>query len=532
MDEWSEWIEKAKDGDRAAWEQMLRQYGGMAFAVAYERLGDAYLAEDVRQEAFTEAFRGLGRLEEPNAFPGWLRTIVRRKAGRLSKSAQHAALSLAEPEKHLSDTSIDTAIVSEQREVRRRLYESVDALPEKLRLPVRLFYFEGYAVKEIASFLNISESALKKRLFDARVRLRSALHVSDFFAAFRDLHEGGKHMLHIVNGDHTADLLRQAGIEGEVLVWRELYPFGPVFADMEEASARFTRADALERELGIPRTLYLEGCSEQERRLRELERFEEVVLWFEHDLFDQTMLALLLSRIGRMQRGRTRISLLCIGEFPGIEIFHGLGQLKPEQLQTLSGTWQPVGEAQFALASRFWAAYSSPDPQEHVRFLAADTEALPFARAAFEAHLARLPSAEDGLGSIQRAALEAAASGATAPRELFRLAADKQVALGLGDLEFWRHLELMSAGPSPLLRLSGDGSFPKYGQSPPDFGNLKFEPSPLGRQILSGEAPAPPTAAAYPAWAGGLHLAAPNAPRWNSQTKRIVLSECTDLPPT
>ncbi|MEJ8305659.1 sigma-70 family RNA polymerase sigma factor [Saccharibacillus sacchari] len=523
MDEWSGWIEQAKDGDAAAWQTMVRQYSGMAFAVAYERLGDAYLAEDVMQEAFTEAFRGLDRLSEPEAFPGWLRTIVRRKAGRLSKSAQAAAVPLAEPENRLSETGIDTAVVAEQRESRRRLYESVEALPEKLRLPVRLFYLEGYAVREIASFLNISESALKKRLFDARIRLRSALHVSDFFTAFRDLHEGGKHMLHIVNGDHTAELLHQAGIEGEVLVWRELYPFGPVFADMDEASARFARAEILERELGIPRTLYLDGCSEQERRLRELERFEEAVLWFEHDLFDQTMLALLLDRIGRMQRGRTRISLLCIGEFPGIEIFHGLGQLKPEQLRTLSGTWQPVGEAQFALASRFWAAYSSPDPQEHVRFFAADSEALPFARAAFEAHLARLPSVSDGLGSIQRAALEAAASGAAAPRELFRLAADKLVALGLGDLEFWRHLERMAAGPSPLLRLSGDAAFPKYGLSPPDFGNARFEPSPLGRQILAGKAAAPADAGAFAEWAGGLRLAGTGAPRWDARDKRVRL---------
>ncbi|CAM4223256.1 sigma-70 family RNA polymerase sigma factor [Saccharibacillus endophyticus] len=521
-----EWVEKAKRGEPEAYEKLFRQYRKMAYAAAYDKLGDAQSSEDAVQEAFAEAFEGLEALQQPKAFPGWFRTIVQRRAIRLIRRKKIPALPIGESFSDFADKEGSAEEIAERRETRRMLYDSVEELPETQRLAVRLFYFEGCRTKDIAVFLDISESALKKRLFDARAKLRSALHVSDFSAAFRDLHEGGKHMLHIVNGDHTADLLCQAGIEGEVLVWRELYPFGPAFADMEEASARFARAEALERELGIPRALYLEGCSAQERKLRELERFEEAVLWFEHDLFDQAMLALLLNRIGRMQRGRTRISLLCIGEFPGIEVFHGLGQLKPEQLRTLSGTWQPVGEAQFALASRFWAAYSSPDPEEHVRFLTADAEALPFARAAFEAHLARLPSAFDGLGSIQRAALEAAASGAAAPGELFRLAADKLVALGLGDLEFWRHLERMSAGPSPLLRPSGDGSFPKYGQCPPDFGNRKFEPSALGRQVLAGEVPAPQDAGAYPEWAGGLSLAGPDAPRWDARAKRIVRAEC------
>ncbi|NGZ76394.1 sigma-70 family RNA polymerase sigma factor [Saccharibacillus alkalitolerans] len=517
-----EWVEQARRGNAEACERIFRRFSGMAYAAAYEKTRDAHLAEDVVQEAFAEAFAGLEKLENAEAFPGWLRTIVIRKAGRLLRRKRIPVLPIGEAAEAAADEGADTAKTAELRELRSRLYDSVGRLPSGQRDAVRLYYFEGYPVRDIAAFLGVSESALKKRLFDARNRLRSALHVADFSAAFRDLHEGGKNMLHIVNGDHTAKLVREAGIEGEVLVWRELYPFGPAFADMEEASARFARADVLERELGIPRSVYLDGCAEQERRLRELERYEEAVLWFEHDLFDQTMLALLLNRIGRAKSWQTRVSLLCIGEFPGIEVFHGLGQLRAEQLKTLSGTWQPAGSEQFELASRFWAAYSSPDPEEHVRFLEADSAALPFARAAFEAHLSRLPSAEDGLGSIQRAVLEAAASGAAGPIELFRRSTDKLVALGLGDLEFWRHLERMAAGPSPLLSVSGEGAFPKYGRAVPDFGNRKFAPSELGRRILAGEAAAPADAAASPEWAGGLRLAGASPLRWDAPLRRIA----------
>ena len=60
-------------------------------------------------------------------------------------------------------------------------------------------------------------------------------------------------MLHITNGDHAADRLRQSGIEGEVMVWRELYTFGPVVQNMGNEVERSKRAAYLEQQLGIPR---------------------------------------------------------------------------------------------------------------------------------------------------------------------------------------------------------------------------------------------------------------------------------------
>ena len=63
-------------------------------------------------------------------------------------------------------------------------------------------------------------------------------------------------------------------------------------------------------------------------------------MWFEHDLFDQTMLWYLLRWFSGQTLGRTKLSLLCIGEFPGVDRFRGLGQLTVAQLKTLSGTWR------------------------------------------------------------------------------------------------------------------------------------------------------------------------------------------------
>src|SRR5690242_4495388 len=102
--------------------------------------------------------------------------------------------------------------------------------------------------------------------------------------------EGGSGMIHIVNGDIVADKLKRGGIREDILVWREVYTHGPVFKDMAEGKNRSVRAQYLERTLAIPQTEYLRISEAQEKALRDFKDYKEVVLWFEHDLFDQTML--------------------------------------------------------------------------------------------------------------------------------------------------------------------------------------------------------------------------------------------------
>ncbi|WP_025697512.1 DUF1835 domain-containing protein, partial [Paenibacillus durus] len=197
-------------------------------------------------------------------------------------------------------------------------------------------------------------------------------------------------MLHITNGDSVADKLRQGAVQGEAMAWREIYSVGPVFRDMTERQNREIRARYLERNLGIPREEYLK-IEEQERILRDLKKYNEIVLWFEYDLFDQTMLCYLLHCLAGQTLGDTNLNLLCIGDYPGVERFRGLGQLTVKQLQALSGTWRSVSERELALGSKMWEAYTSPLPEQHIRFLEKDTSVLPFVKKAFEAHLSKKP---------------------------------------------------------------------------------------------------------------------------------------------
>lgn len=74
-----QFIEDAKQGDRQAFEYIVRHFTGMANALAYEKLQDAQLAEDAVQEAFTEAFLHFMQLRTAEAFPGWFKAIVIRQ---------------------------------------------------------------------------------------------------------------------------------------------------------------------------------------------------------------------------------------------------------------------------------------------------------------------------------------------------------------------------------------------------------------------------------------------------------------------
>lgn len=106
--------------------------------------------------------------------------------------------------------------------------------------------------------------------------------------------------------------LRQGIVKGDVLVWREVYSHGPVFLDPADGDNRAVRAQYLEQTMGIPQREFIENSERQEKILADFHKYEEVVLWFEHDLFDQTMLSYLLHWFSKQKMLTTKLSLLCI----------------------------------------------------------------------------------------------------------------------------------------------------------------------------------------------------------------------------
>ncbi len=170
----------AQQGDFAAFSAVVQRFRVMAYATAYMMLEDVHLAEDATQEAFIEAYLHLPKLREPDAFPGWLRRIVFKQSDRLIRGKQLKTVPLeATPTFDIPADDFNPALLVEGMEMRDSVRQAIATLPEHERLVIALFYGGGYALKEIASFLEVAQTTVKKRLFDARKHLKAHLQNID-----------------------------------------------------------------------------------------------------------------------------------------------------------------------------------------------------------------------------------------------------------------------------------------------------------------------------------------------------------------
>jgi RNA polymerase sigma-70 factor (ECF subfamily) len=153
-------------------EVRLADSSALAFRVAYSVVRQKQDAEDIAQEAFARAYRRFATLRDREQFRSWLVRMTwrlaldhRRTAIRRARREQVAAV-LAPATTQADD---------EERERRTRLWQAMDALPDKLRIVTVLAGIEGQSVRDVAGLLGVPEGTVKSRLFDARKRLQELL---------------------------------------------------------------------------------------------------------------------------------------------------------------------------------------------------------------------------------------------------------------------------------------------------------------------------------------------------------------------
>jgi hypothetical protein len=296
-------------------------------------------------------------------------------------------------------------------------------------------------------------------------------------------------ILHIVNGDSFGDKLHASRIDGEILVWRESLYEGPIGMQMSDSVLLSMRASYMNSRYGIPEDTFKSQTLQQEATLDTLsDAVDEVVLWFEHDLYDQLMLCYLLSRIVEVPRRSFQLSLICIDRFPGVDPFYGLGQLTVDQTLQLHGTWLPVKEQQLHLAVKVWTAYSASEPLSIAALLEEDLSALPFLKKALGAHTARYPSIQNGLAAIQQLTLELLVDDEVSILSLFQKISEQASGYGLGDLQFWSTLDGLWHCEEPLVQVIGGTSLPRYGEEwPTQFEKYRVKLTEMGKLILASK---------------------------------------------
>lgn len=157
-----------------AFTEIVEKYQDMVFGYIYAMTREYYLTEDITQEVFIIAYQKLETLINYYAFPYWIKQIARRECIRLSNQRMRSELPLenvATIESGLATPQQRYEIVESQSEIR----DAIEALPEKQRIPVVLYYINGYSQQDVAQFLNIEVNTVKKRLQRGREHLRKGM---------------------------------------------------------------------------------------------------------------------------------------------------------------------------------------------------------------------------------------------------------------------------------------------------------------------------------------------------------------------
>lgn len=326
--------------------------------------------------------------------------------------------------------------------------------------------------------------------------------------------------LHVANGTSTTRLIEAAGIPGNLSTWADVLYEGPVPGGVSDEELMKVRAQ------------YLIGATEKIRAgdasldvVNDLRRwraaieghhaYDELVLWFEHDLFDQLNLIQLLPWIRERVPAERIVSLVCVGSFPGHPNFKGLGELTPGELASLLDARPRVTEAQYSLAHRAWQAFREPTPEALDAVRSGDTSALPYLAPALTRFLEEYPWTTDGLSRTERRLLQLASGAGIRLFDAFPRMHDGEDAYYVTDLSLAGMAEALSRTSPPMLTLTPE-------DAPYAALAAHVRLTTTGVAILAGTQDRVEVAP-IDRWLGGVHLH-PGGPawRWDPARQRIV----------
>lgn len=263
-------------------------------------------------------------------------------------------------------------------------------------------------------------------------------------------------ILHITSGDICGASLAKAGLPGEVFVWHDILydgirtPGWPNQADIEKRAAFFEQITA--GELHKDRVLHI--IQNQYRKLEQARKFANIVLWFDACLFDQTMLSHILTCLLHLDIYNTE--LICVDSFPGIVPFHGLGQLKPNQMASLYAIRLPVTREQFLFAKSVDEAFAKQNADLIKQLATMEQAPLPCVPAVATRWLKELPDPSTGLTHLEKLALNAIHSGCDTPIRIFAAvsAADAPPQYWT-DMTLWSKINSLASSTPPLIHIDG-----------------------------------------------------------------------------
>jgi len=336
--------------------------------------------------------------------------------------------------------------------------------------------------------------------------------------------------LHLTNGDHAASALARTGLPGDIVSWRDLLHDGPVPPDDDLGAFHRVRAEFLAGRGWSSVATVVADFEQRDARLEDATAGDEVVLWFEPDLYDQLQLIQILSRFEQRAPGdRPRLSIVPADCY--------LGEMRPEMFAPLYAARRAMTPEDLAHGAVTWRAFTSNTPDDLLavtlrldRAVTARTYAsddlvrLPHLAAALRRQLEEYPDVDAGLSRSERQMCEALSPGAMTLGKLFQAHQATESWVWLGDWCFAWYAERLSDCAHPIL-VHTNGSrviAPRRESSGRGFWERAVQLTPFGQDVVRMRADAV-AANGIDRWIGGAHCRLTQYWRWNARTQRTEL---------
>lgn len=336
--------------------------------------------------------------------------------------------------------------------------------------------------------------------------------------------------LHLTNGDSVAAALGQSGIPGDRLAWRDLLHDGPVPPDADLAAFHRARGEFLASRGWATQSSVIAEFAARDARIASTTADDEVVLWFEPDLYDQLQLIQVLARFaGRPTGDRPALSIVPADCY--------LGPLAPDKFRPLFDARRPVGSDDLAHAEAAWTAFTGSDPASLLQvteqldrdararaYAYDDVVRLPHLAAALRRQLEEYPDTEAGLSRTERQLCEILAVATMPLGKLFTTSQNAESWQWLGDWSFAWYVQRLSDCPYPLIQHPNGSRViaPLRDTDGRSFWERPVELTPFGQDVIRDRADLV-RANGIDRWIGGVHCSTRRHWRWDPHRCTLTL---------
>jgi hypothetical protein len=245
-------------------------------------------------------------------------------------------------------------------------------------------------------------------------------------------------LLHITNGDSFTNRLNALNLKGEVITWREMLCEGKTLTNVGSESFWKARFEFLNKNYKVSKSSFIEKTLKEYRSLCNHKQQDQIVLWFEYDLFCQVNMLGVLSWL-KSNRKYAEISLVCSGKEDESDKLYALNELNDEQLLKLYKNKTVLKQDDIEYADYVWQLYCSDNPIRLENLTDYKNYQFDYLSDAVTAHLHRFPSIKNGLNDMENNILQLSHDKKLkSKKELLGSILKNQGTLGFGDSQYDR----------------------------------------------------------------------------------------------